>query len=146
MRAKTMLLMAFAVVMTLAGSACGSDDDNPDVTGSGGLTVVAENTKFSPADIRVAAGEEVTLELHNRDAFEHDLQVDGLDVEVIAGGSDRAEHGGGGHGADGVLAIHTEGEETMSITFIADTTGIYEFYCTIPGHKDSGMVGTLTVE
>ena len=24
--------------------------------------------------------------------------------------------------------------------------GTYEFYCNVPGHKEAGMVGTLTVE
>jgi uncharacterized cupredoxin-like copper-binding protein len=24
--------------------------------------------------------------------------------------------------------------------------GKYEFYCPVPGHKEAGMVGTLTVE
>ena len=27
-----------------------------------------------------------------------------------------------------------------------DTAGSYEFYCDIPGHREAGMVGTLTVQ
>lgn len=150
------VIAAIAIVLAvpLVAWACGDDDgDNGDGTGDNAtVTVVAENTKFAPGEIAVNSGQEVTLDLENRDAFEHDLQVDGLGVEVIEGGTDRPEHGGedpegAQHGSDaGVLAVHTGGDETDSITFMASTPGTYEFYCTIPGHKESGMVGTLTVQ
>ena len=122
--------------------ACGGDDD-----GDATVTVIAESTLFEPKNVRIAVGEEVTIALKNRDPSEHDLQVDGLDVEVVAGGATGDEHGGGGaHGDAGMIAVHTEADETSSITFVADKAGTYEFYCTIAGHKEAGMTGTLTVE
>jgi uncharacterized cupredoxin-like copper-binding protein len=150
MKRVVMKIAAIAIVLAvpLVAWACGDDEgDNGDGTGNNAtVTVVAENTEFTPGEIAVNSGQEVTLDLENRDAFEHDLQVDGLDVEVIEGGTDRPEHGGE-HGSDaGVLAVHTGGNEKASITFMASTPGTYEFYCTIPGHKESGMVGTLIVE
>ena len=33
---------------------------------------------------------------------------------------------------------------TKSVTF--KDPGTYEYYCNVPGHKQAGMVGTLTVE
>lgn len=37
--------------------------------------------------------------------------------------------------------------EPISITIPEDAAaGDYEFYCSVPGHKESGMVGTITVE
>lgn len=136
------------LAVPLAAVACGDSGDDADDGGGSeaSVIVVAENTQFSPDEITVASGREVTLELENRDEFEHDLQVDGLEVEVIEGGSERPEHGGE-HGSEaGVLAVHTTGDESASITFMANDPGTYEFYCTISGHKDSGMVGTLTVQ
>ncbi|TMW73916.1 plastocyanin/azurin family copper-binding protein [Alteribacter natronophilus] len=35
--------------------------------------------------------------------------------------------------------------ETSSIIFTPLKTGTYEFFCTIPGHKEAGMRGTLIV-
>lgn len=136
---KIAALLAFSIVIGIAAWSCG-DDNNPDGT------VVAEDTKFSPMSITIRSGEEVTLKLNNKDAVEHDFQVDGLDVDVTSGGSDRPEHGGDGHGSAGMLAMHTAAHESTSITFTANDPGTYEFYCTIPGHKDSGMTGTLIVE
>ena len=138
MTRKVAVLAAFAFVIAIGAWACGDGDDDPEVT------VVAEDTKFNPSSITIQAGEEVTLELQNNDGVEHDFQVDGLDVDVMSGGSDMPEHGGDGRA--GMLAVHAAGHESMSITFMANEPGTFEFYCTIPGHKDSGMVGTLIVE
>lgn len=131
--------------LSLAALACGGGEEG----GAGSdstVRVIARDTRFNPDEITVTAGREVTLDLDNRDAFEHDLEVQRLEVDVVAGGSERPEHGGE-HGSDArVLAVHANGEESASITFVASNPGTYEFYCTIPGHKDSGMVGTLIVE
>lgn len=35
-------------------------------------------------------------------------------------------------------------EETVE--FIADKTGSFEYYCSMPGHREAGMKGTLIVE
>lgn len=139
---------AMLLVVPLLAWACGDDGGDDEAAGESDPTVsvIAQNTKFSPAQFTIASGQEVTLALENRDAFEHDLQVDGLDVEVIAGGTIRPEHDGGHGSTGGVLAVHTAANETDAITFMASTPGSYEFYCTIPGHKDSGMVGTLIVQ
>lgn len=124
---------------------CANDGDGDEGSPVETLTIVAEDTKFSPETITIKSGEKVTFELQNNDSVEHDFQVDKLDVDVIAGGMDEVEHDGDGHGG-GKLAMHTGGHESMSITFTANEPGRYEFYCTIPGHRDSGMVGTLTVQ
>lgn len=45
----------------------------------------------------------------------------------------------------GTLVLHTEKGKTSSVTFKADRPGTYEFWCTISGHKELGMVGKLVV-
>jgi uncharacterized cupredoxin-like copper-binding protein len=113
------------------------------------VTVRADKVKFAPEAIRVEAGVPFELRLENADPFEHDLQVDGLEVEVLAGGSSaRPGHRDADDGHDGgeTLAVHTGAEETMSGVFVASEVGTYDFWCTLPGHKDSGMIGTITVE
>jgi uncharacterized cupredoxin-like copper-binding protein len=46
---------------------------------------------------------------------------------------------------DPVLHVAAEPGATGHMTFTPTKSGTYEFYCTVPGHKDAGMVGTMTV-
>lgn len=146
-------------VVLAAGSvfiACGDVDvpDHPDPAGhrtdntptdaSDELSLRADNVTFVPAELTVRTGVTTTLTLENLDDVEHDFQIDEIDIEVGGGEIEPEEHNGGHADAD--LSVHAEPEESDSVTFVANERGTYEFYCTVAGHKDSGMVGTLTVE
>lgn len=141
------------VAMLLMTNACGSLDNghpgDPDIHGGGRsndgneITVGATSFEFDPSEITIAAGETVAIKLQNEDDIEHDLEVDGLTIER-QGDSDMA---GAHEGTDAsTLALHTMPDESATLTFSTDQTGTFEFYCTIVGHREEGMVGTLTVE
>jgi len=101
------------------------------------VTVVAKDVLFMPAELTVPTGEEITLELKNEDDEEHDLVVEGIEATVSVG------HDSEGHGAE--VAVHVEGGETDSVTFTTHKAGTYTFYCTIKGHREAGMEGTIEV-
>lgn len=46
---------------------------------------------------------------------------------------------------DGAEVAACAGNDEASATITIDP-GTYEFHCAIPGHREAGMVGTLTVE
>lgn len=46
---------------------------------------------------------------------------------------------------EAVLHVHTGSGEQASVTFTPTEPGTYEFYCTVPGHREAGMIGQLTV-
>jgi len=124
-----------ALVVVLVG-ACG-DGDSGTV-----IEVNAQNFKFAPSEIRVPAGQKVTLRLKNLDDMEHDLEVQGLRIRV----SGNAHDAGGHMGAmPGMLALHTAKKKTASMTFTADQKGTYDVWCTISGHKELGMIAQLIV-
>jgi uncharacterized cupredoxin-like copper-binding protein len=161
-RIGTPIALVVGVAAAVAVSGCGDADHDgvakPD--SSGVITVTARNVKFVPDEIELPAGQTVTLMLENEDGQEHDLQVTGLEVEVIEGGAtgeeheidtpddsmETPEHGGSPRGEMGPIALHTAAHGEDSVTFVATAKGEYEFWCTITGHKEAGMVGTLTVE
>jgi Cu+-exporting ATPase len=88
------------------------------------VAVTARNTAFTPADLQVEAGRTVVLSFRNDDPIFHDWEVEGL-ANVDAG----ARPG-----------------QTQRIRFRIDEPGAYEIVCTVPGHADAGMRGTLTVQ
>jgi uncharacterized cupredoxin-like copper-binding protein len=155
MKRSVFLIVTTFVLVALLGisAACGSDGDTtsgPTPRGHGmeppsdavEVTVLAEDVKFVPDEMTIPAGQVVTITLRNNDAVEHDLQVDDLSIERMDGGDMAGDHEGAG---EDVLAVHTSAGESASLTFRTDQQGTFEFYCTIAGHRESGMVGELTV-
>ena len=107
------------------------------------IEIKAGEYTFSPSEISVPAGQTVTIKLKNAGKTEHDLEVQVLRARTEGGGGHTAEGHSGA--APGMVAVHTTKGKTASITFVADHRGTYEFWCTISGHRQQGMVGKLTV-
>ena len=108
---------------------------------------VIEGTEwaFDPPLIEVPVGQRVRLTLVNDGRAEHDVEIAALVAEHMEAAGE--EHGrlGGGHHAEGVVATHAMPGTESSVLFTATKAGSFEFACTIPGHKESGMVGTIVV-
>ena len=103
--------------------------------------------RFKPSVVEVPVGHRVKLTLVNDGLFEHDVEVVGVpteDIEVVDT-AERHERLGGGHHEEGVVAAHAEPGTTATVIFTATEAGEYELTCTIPGHKEAGMVGKLVV-
>ena len=148
MRRSTTLILALAATSSLLLAACGGDDDttsadmpmsdsrmdgsmgggmghdesSPVADGARRIEVTARSFEFDPGEITVTAGEDVAIVLTSEDLL-HDFTVDELDAHVAA-----------------------EADETNEGGLRADEPGRYTFYCTVAGHRDAGMEGTLIVE
>jgi nitrite reductase (NO-forming) len=98
-------------------------------TGAGGgggaaaaLEVVATEFKFDPAALQLPGPGELTVTLVNKGAVEHDLTIEGVRGKAFA-----------------------RAGETAAATFKVAQTGTYAVFCSVPGHKEAGMTGTLVV-
>ena len=85
------------------------------------VQVVSHDIFFEPNEITIPANTDVTVSLPNEGAAPHNFSIDelGISVDIEPGAT----------------------EETV----INAPAGTYEYYCNVPGHKEAGMVGTLTV-
>lgn len=82
-----------------------------------------QQLKFQKEEVTAKAGT-ITLSMPNPSSIPHNIAVD--EPEKAAG------------------PVVTEGGVSeITVDFPA---GEYEYYCAVPGHKQAGMVGTLTVE
>jgi plastocyanin len=140
MTRRILLLVLAVVALSLAVAACGGDDDDEadepaaeetteDTTGGGGGTTLelaadpGGALAFDQTELTAPAGE-VTIHLTNDAQIPHNVEVEGNGVEEV---SDTIT------GSDTSLTLTLE-------------PGEYEFYCAVPGHREGGMEGTLTVE
>ena len=146
---RTLALMAVAALSVLGLAACGGGGNNNDTTaaatapantattggggggGGGGSTVnfstpsgsdLAYNQKSASAN----AGS-VTVDFQNNQAISHDVAIQKGSSGPIIGQTDLVSSG-------------------SASTTVNLTPGSYTFFCTVPGHREAGMVGTLTVK
>jgi plastocyanin len=133
-----------AAVAALALAACGGGDDNNDTTaaatppatttgggGAGGGSTVNISTPsgtdlaYNQKDVSAKAGS-VTIDFQNNESIPHDVAVESPSGDTV-------------------------GQTDLVASGTANTTvdlqpGSYTFFCTVPGHREAGMEGTLTVK
>jgi plastocyanin len=132
---------------SLALVACGGDDDdggttttenggaasNGAATGGGGggseIHIEAAETglAFSEDAMTATAGKEVALHFSNPQPIGHDADIEDASGKVIAD-----------------TDVITEGDDSATISSLKP--GKYVYFCSVPGHREGGMEGTLTVE
>lgn len=149
-------LIVLAAVALMAGAGCGGGDDEsaaagetemtmempqasapataPATGGDGAAAPAGEATvveipaaeqglAFAETEVRAPAGT-ITLRMPNPAAIEHNIAID--EPEQVLGEI---------VGQGGVSEVTADFEP-----------GTYEYYCSVPGHRQAGMVGTLIVE
>lgn len=124
---RIILSAAVALAATAAVTACGSGGPATSSAPAASpadaeVTVTATEFTFDPDAFDIEAGTATTVELVNGGTIEHDFTIDELDV-----------------------MIHAAAGQTASGTVGPLEPGTYEYYCSIPGHREAGMVGELTV-
>jgi uncharacterized cupredoxin-like copper-binding protein len=134
-----------AIVFTLLLAACGQSQ--PAASAPQTLAVAAKEFAFAPAALTVKAGQPVTISLQNTGAVEHDWSVREIEIsgEAKSSGDAPSGHMMGSTGDEPKLHVAAGIGGKGTLTFTPSKPGTYEYYCTVAGHKEAGMVGTLTV-
>jgi uncharacterized cupredoxin-like copper-binding protein len=112
------------------------------------IALTAKTMIYDPSAFEATAGIPVELTFVNQDALEHDFSVLEIPVESVSEADPMsAEHEMQmGAGVEPVLHVAAEPGATNNLTFTPTKPGTYEFYCTVAGHKEAGMVGTMVVK
>lgn len=150
---KLFALIAVCALVPFALAACGGDDEEEPAAesatedtggGGGGATVSVEadpggQLAYVQKSLSGSAGE-ITFEFGNPSSTEHDFCVEDSGETAASGEAILASHTSGGIGCTDVIT-----GETTTLTEDLDA-GEYDFYCSVSGHREAGMEGTLTVE
>jgi len=109
-------------------AACGGGGGGGETSSDGGgkITIEMGDYYYKPATITVSPGASVTVTLKNVGALQHNLyaeQINPMESPMVDPG------------------------KSADFTFTAPSqAGTYDFWCTVPGHKELGMVGKLEVK
>jgi plastocyanin len=118
-----------ASTATTTASSGTSSTPAPAASSGAGTIPIAANPegmlKFEPATATAKAGK-ATISFNNSASIEHNLTIASPSGGVLA-----------------ATPTFAGGSKTLSVTL---KPGVYKFYCTIPGHRQGGMEGTLTVQ
>lgn len=96
--------------------------------GSASLEIEADpsgNLAFTTDSATAKAGK-VTVDFNNESPVPHDVAIESSSGETL-----------------GQTEIIAEGSDSTEVEL---KPGTYTFYCTVPGHRQAGMEGTLTVK
>ena len=116
------LVAGASVTSALAASSTGTGTalDRPPAST---VPLTAKDTKFIELGIEATSGEVLGLYVTNKDGYAHAFDIDALGIHVPL--------------------------PAGATTFVAvkpTTAGALAFYCAVPGHRDAGMVGSITVK
>jgi len=118
-----------AAIAAMGASAAESESDSAYRANKCGpsaavLTVKAKEFQFEPNVLDVEKGQSVCLILENDGVMAHNLRLEGLNLETRT----------------------IQPGETDALPFTPSKPGEYHFFCTVPGHREAGMEGNLTVQ
>ena len=114
-----------------SGEAEGEDEaggESEGAEGPGGTLQLAADPAaiaYDQAELSSAPGK-VTIDFKNPAAIEHDVAIEAEGGEELAASE-----------------VITAGETSVSTEL---APGTYTFFCTVPGHREAGMEGTLSVK
>jgi uncharacterized cupredoxin-like copper-binding protein len=111
------------MVGTLTLKDASASASTPAASGSGAIEVTANDIYFDPKTLEGAANTDVVINITNKGAATHDFAIKDLNI----------------------LTDMLQPGASASVTVNAPA-GDYQYECTVPGHAEAGMVGTLTLK
>jgi len=114
------------------------------------ITMDTNLMKFQPAMIEVKVGQPVKMTMRNSDSVDHDFSIMEIPTSKMSSNAEPVA----GHAMGGSSGLAKEPELHMAVAmgkngtleFTPTKSGTYEFFCTVAGHKEAGMKGTLVVK
>ena len=151
---RAILMSAAAALLALSGAALAHDADHYSAGVPGNakkpartVTVVMSDDegamKFTPDRLDIKKGEQVRFVIQNKGALKHEFTLASVKdndkhAEMMKKFPDM-EH-------DDPNAKSVDPGKTAEIVWRFTKTGTFEFACLIPGHREAGMHGTVTVK
>jgi len=114
------------------------------------LVLTATDIAYDTDRFEVTAGQPVRLTLRNDGVLEHDFSIMTVphtgEVMVSEMAEEMEGHDMGNMVEEPEIHVVAPVGGRNTVEFTPSAPGEYEYYCTVPGHREAGMVGILTVK
>lgn len=155
-RTHALAVAGVAAVLALAActrpsapTATAAPTTKPSAGGTAAQEIVlnARDIAFAPSALSLRAGVPARLVFVNNGQIEHDVTI----ADIIGDGKTAEGHGheetshAMGQPAAGTVHVSAHAGDRPTVEF-TPKAGTFEYACSLPGHKDAGMRGTLTVK
>jgi plastocyanin len=111
-----------------ANGAAGKESSGGSAGGGSAVEIEADpngQLAYTTTEASAKAGQ-VTVDFKNPQGLTHDVAIEDESGKTV-----------------GQTELIAEGEDSTTVKL---KPGTYHFYCTVPGHREAGMEGTLTVK
>jgi plastocyanin len=108
--------------VTVADASAGAGDSTPLAEDGVTFAVNAFDLGFTPIELAIPADTDVTIVVTNDGVLQHDLLIEGTDF--------------------GTPLLSNAETHDLVVNLAA---GTYAYFCSVAGHREAGMAGTLTV-
>jgi cytochrome c oxidase subunit 2 len=127
MKFRSIAVMILIVLTTsLVLSACNSGPAATPASGGKIINVETAEFTFTPNKFEAKVGDKLTFKITNKGVLDHSFVIMDADGSVL-----------------GRVAVRIG--ISASLNFTPNKVGTYQIICAEPGHKDSGMVGSIDV-
>ena len=109
------------------------------------ITLEAKDLAYEPLSITVPVSQPVTLKIKNNGQVEHDFVIQKINVTNVVKQDSGMDMSHDMDDEEYDLHISVLPGESSTITFTPTLAGTYQYFCTVAGHKEAGMVGELIV-
>ena len=137
--------LLFTMLLILLLSACGANTSQQETVEAQQIDLAAEDIRYDKAELQGEVNQPIEVQFTNEGSLAHDFTIDDIPLQQEAGAGGHAEHSDDSHGSEADVHLHLESGEEGTTTFTPTEAGTYTYYCTVPGHREAGMEGTLTV-
>lgn len=108
------------------------------------VPVILKEFSYTPSNLRFVAGTPYKLQIQNKGTIKHYFTSEGFfkaiatrKVQSNADGEIKAPY---------FLALEVFPGRSLDLYFVPVKKGTYKLHCTIEGHEDQGMHGTILIE
>ena len=150
---KLALMLVLLIWGAVAVTACADKTDDNAALSTAEFTVVATDNVYDKPELDVTAGQPVYLTFRNEGSLVHDftiatLPLEGEAITTVAEHDDLGDHEHDMEQMAAEVDVHVAAAingGSSVLQFTPTEPGTYEYYCTVEGHKEAGMVGQLVV-